>query len=177
MGQVQSSVGLISGVNITQTVNNLMQLSSGPVNALTAQNTQLQNEDTAYTQLSADLLALQSDAQALQQSSLYTASSATSSDSSALTATVTGTPAGTYEFTPIQSVQSQQLVSNGFQSETNSLGVGQFSFGFGTGIDQSTQLSSLNGGQGFGQLGTMDLTDSSGVTGQANLSGAQTSAR
>ena len=39
---------------------------------------------------------------------------------------------------------------------------------------RAPRLSSLNGGQGFGQLGTLDLTDRSGATGQANLSGAQT---
>jgi flagellar hook-associated protein 2 len=175
MGQIQSSVGLISGMNITQTVNNLMAVASGPVNALTTQNTQLQNQDTAYTQLSAQLLALQSDALALQQSSLYTACSATSSDSSALTATVTGTPAlGTYQFTPIQPVQTQQLLSSGLASETSALGGGQITFRFGADVDQSTELSSLNGGQGYGTLGTIDLTDRSGATATVNLASAQT---
>ena len=175
MGQVQSSAGLISGLNITQTVNNLMQIASGPVNALTAQNTQLQNQDTAYTQLSAELLALQNDAKALQQNALYTAHIGHQQRFHRLDGHGHRHPRwGHYQFTPLQAVQSQQLLSNGLQSETNTLGGGTLSFRFGTGLTQSTQLSSLNGGQGFGQLGTMDLTDRSDATGQANLSGAQT---
>ena len=82
----------MTGLNITQTVNNLMQVDSQPVTQLTNEDTQLQQQATAYSQLSAELLALQYDAKALQQSSLYTATSATSSNSSAPSATVTGTP-------------------------------------------------------------------------------------
>ena len=42
MGQIQSSAGLITGLNITQTVNNLMQADSQPVTQLTNEDTQLQ---------------------------------------------------------------------------------------------------------------------------------------
>ena len=174
MSQLQSSVGLISGLNITQTVNNLMAVSSGPVNALTATNTQLQSQDTAFTQLSAQLLALQADAKALKSSSLYTSRSASSSDSTAMTATVTGTPSlGTYQFTPLQVVQTQQLLSNGFSSDTTSLGGGQISFRFGANLDQSAALDTLNGGAGF-TPGKIQITDRSGATATIDLSTAQT---
>ena len=174
MSQVQSSVGLVSGLNIGQTVSNLMAVASQPVTQLTNENTQLQSQDTAFTQLSAELLAIQADAKALEQASLYTATSATSSNSNALTATVTGTPAvGTYEYTPLQLAQTQQLLSSGFSSQTNSLGGGKISFRFGANLDQTAQLDSLNGGAGF-TPGKIQITDRSGATATIDLSTAKT---
>ena len=174
MSQVQSGVGLVTGLNISQLVSELMTVSEQPVTALNNQNTQLQSEQTAYQTLMAALLGVQNAAKSLQQSSLYTAASATSSDSSALTATVTGSPAlGTYQFTPLQVAQSQQLLTSGFQSETSSLGGGQFTFRFGASLNQTASLDNLNGGAGF-VPGEIKITDSSGATATVNLSNAQT---
>jgi flagellar hook-associated protein 2 len=173
MSQTQSGVGLITGLNISQLVSELMTVSEQPVTALNNQNTQLQNEQTAYQALMADLLGVQNAAKSLQQSALYTASSATSSDSSALTATVTGSPAlGTYQFTPLQVAQAQQLLTNGFQSQTSSLGGGQFTFRFGADLNQTASLDNLNGGAGF-VPGEIKITDSSGASAVVDLSAAQ----
>ena len=69
MSQTQSGVGLITGLNISQLVSELMTVSEQPVTALNNQNTQLQNEQTAYQTLMADLLGVQNAAKSLQQSS------------------------------------------------------------------------------------------------------------
>ena len=174
MSQAQSGVGLITGLNISQLVSELMTVSEQPVTALNNQNTQIQSEQTAYQTLMAALLGVQNAAKSLEQSSLYTASSATSSDSSALTATVTGSPAlGTYQFTPIQVAQAQQLLTSGLQSQTSSLGGGQFIFRFGANLNQTASLDNLNGGAGF-VPGEIKITDRSGATATINLSAAQT---
>ena len=117
-------------------------------------------------------LGVQNAAKSLQQSSLYTASSATSSNSSALTAMVTGTPAlGTYQFTP-EVAQAQQLLTSGLQSQTSSLGGGQFTFRFGASLNQTASLDNLNGGA-F-RPGPNQITDSTRATATVNLSTAQT---
>ena len=118
-------VGFITGLNISTVVSDLMTVAEQPVTAVQTQNTTLENEQTAYETLMSDLLGVQNAAKSLQQATLYTSRAATSSDTSALTATVTGTPAlGTYTYTPLQVALAQQLLSSGLPSESTSLGTG-----------------------------------------------------
>ena len=119
------------------------------------------------------MLALQSDAKDLGQSSTFQSQTATSSNPSALAATVTGNPAaGTYEYTPIQTAQSEQLLSSGFQSETAALGGGTLTYRYGNTVNQGVSLSDINGGQGF-TPGEIRITDRSGASAVVNLSSAQ----
>ena len=133
-------VGLITGLNIATVVSDLMTVAKEPVTALQTQNTTLDNEQTAYKTLMSDLLGVQNAAKSLQKATLYTSRSATSSDTSALGATVTGTPAlGTYSYTPLQVAQTEQLLSSGLPSETTSLGGGTFTFRFGADLNTERQ--------------------------------------
>ncbi len=167
-------VGLITGLNISTVVADLMTVAQKPVTALQTQNTNLDNEQTAYETLMSDLLGVQNAAKSLQQATLYTSRSATSSDSSALGATVTGTPAvGTYTYTPLQLAQAEQLLSNGLPSQTSALGSGTLTLGFGGSLDPSVSLDELNGGTGF-VPGEIKITDRSGASAVINLSTAQT---
>ena len=173
MGQISASTGLSSGIDISGTITKLMAIAAQPVNALTTTDTNLTNEETAVSQLSALLLSVQDAMQSLGQSSVWGSQTATSSDSSALSATVTGTPnAGTYEYTPLQMAQSQQLLSSGFQSATAALGGGTLTFRYGNTVDQGVSLSEINGGQGF-TPGEIRITDRSGTSAVINLSDAQ----
>ncbi len=174
MSQISSGVGLVSGFPIASTVAKLIQLDSEPVTNLTNQNTALSNQTTAITALEAQLTAIQSATQALGASSTYTANTVNSSDSSALSAATTGdaTP-GTYQFTPLQLAQSQQLQSSSFASDTAALGAGSFSFQYGGFVNQGVDLSALNGGAGVPQ-GKIQITDHSGATTTIDLSAAQT---
>ena len=173
MGTITSSTGINSGIDIASTVSKLMAISSQPVTTLTNTDTTLTNQQTAVNALATLLLAVQNDTQALGQSSIWGAQSATSSDTSALTATVTGTPAlGTYEYTPLQMAQSQQLLSNAFQSATSALGGGTLTFRYGNTVNQGVSLAEINGGQGFSP-GEIRITDGNGATAVVNLSNAQ----
>ena len=174
MGQVTSSVGLMSGIPIASTISQLMSIAQQPVKDLTTQNTTLQSEQTAYDTLAASLIAMGATTDNLGQASLFNQQTASSSDSSALSATVTGNPAvGTYTYTPLQMAQAVQYVSNGFASETSALGGGSISFKYGPGVQQPASLSSLNGGTGWSP-GSIRITDMSGASSTINLSGAQT---
>ncbi len=173
MGVISANTGLSSGIDITGTISKLMAIDSQPVTALTTTDTTLTNQETAVSQLAALLLSVQDITQTLGQASTYGSQTATSSDASALAATVTGTPtAGSYEYTPLQMAQSQQLLSSGFQSATTALGGGTLTFRYGNTVDEGASLSEINGGQGF-TPGEIRITDRSGASAVIDLSGAQ----
>jgi flagellar hook-associated protein 2 len=175
MGQIQAGVGLASGINITSLVTKLMSINQVPVNNLQNTVTALQSEQTALTAINAQLTALQGTTDSLGQASLFEDQNIQSSDPTALTATATSgsTPAnGTYEFTPLQTAQSAQWISNGLQSATSTLGTGTISFRYGATVQRSAPLSELNGGQGL-TPGEIRITDRSGESAVVNLSAAQ----
>ena len=98
MSRIQSSVGLITGIPIEDTVNKLMQLASQPRDTLTARTKDLQNQKLAVTQLTSLLVAFQFEAKQLGKESLFVSRQATSSDASAeksklLTTTRSSVPA------------------------------------------------------------------------------------
>ena len=173
MGVISANTGLSSGINISGTISKLMAIDSQPVTALTNTDTTLTNQETAVSQLSALLLSVQDITQTLGNASTWGSQTATSSDPSALGATVTGTPTeGTYQYTPLQTAQSQQLLSSGFQSATTALGGGTLTFRYGNTVDQGVSLDDLNGGKGLSP-GEIRITDSSGASAVIDLSAAQ----
>ena len=177
MGRISASTGLVTGFPIASTVSQLIQLESGPVNNLKTQNTNLQSQQTALTQIEAQLIALQSAAKNISQPSLYNQRTIASSDSTILSAVAnpTGTPPqlGNYLFTPLQQAQSAQLQSSPFASDVSPLGAGTFTFRFGGFIDNSVPLSLTNGGSGV-TPGKIQITDRSGATATVDLTAAQT---
>jgi flagellar hook-associated protein 2 len=174
MARIQATTGLVSGIPIDQTVTELMSIASQPVTNLQNADTALTNQETALDQLSALLLGIQSTAQDLGKADLFAQTTATSSNPSALAVTVTGNPPqGTYQFTPVQTVQSQQWLGSGVASTTNPLGGGTISFRYGNAVNQGVSLSELNGGAGFSP-GEIRITDGSGATATIDLSTAQT---
>jgi flagellar hook-associated protein 2 len=175
MGQIQAGVGLASGINITSMVSKLMSINQIPVNNLQNTVTTLQSEQTALTAINAQLTALEGTTNSLGQASLYQDQNIQSSNSAALTATAAtdSTPAnGTYEFTPLQTAQSAQWISNGLASSTAALGAGSISFRYGATVQQSAPLSELNDGQGL-TPGEIRITDRSGESAVVDLSTAQ----
>jgi flagellar hook-associated protein 2 len=173
MGIISANTGLSSGIDISGTITKLLAIDSQPVTALQTTDTTLTNQETAVSQLSALLLGVQGVTQGLGQASSYGSQTATSSDSSALSATVTGSPAaGTYIYTPLQTAQSQQFLSSGFASSSTALGGGTLTFRYGNTVNQGLSLSEVNGGLGF-KPGEIRITDRSGASAVINLSTAQ----
>jgi flagellar hook-associated protein 2 len=174
VSQIQVDTGLISGIPITDTVNKLMALEARPRDLLTARNNTLTQQQSAITELAALLLSVQYVAKNLGKSDLYVQRAATSSDSTALMATVDGSPTpGSYTFVPLRAVQSHQLLSSGFQSKSNPLGVGSISLRFGDNVERSAGLDLFGGGQGLAR-GKIRITDRSGASAEIDLSTAQT---
>lgn len=174
MGRIQSSVGLVTGVQIDSTVDQLMKLNAIPRDRLQSQITSLQSEQTAVTELMTQVVALQLTTDRLGQESLYTATSVASSDAKVLTARSTGSPQpGSYSFVPVRMAQSQQQTSSLFASSDQKLKAGEVVIHAGGFLDSSLALDQFGGGQGVAR-GSIRITDRSGTSQNIDLRFAQT---
>ncbi len=176
MGRIQSSVGLVSGVNIEDTVNKLISLNAIPRDRLQSRVTSLQNEQAAVTELTALVVGVQLTTDRLGQSSLYSSTSVASSHTAVLSAKSTGSPrAGNYSFVPVRQAQSQQQTSSLLASSDQKLTAGEVVIHTGGFLDASVSLDQLNSGQGVAR-GSLRITDRSGVSQNIDLRFAQTAA-
>ncbi len=173
MGRIQSSIGLVTGVPIQDTVDKLMALAAKPRDLLADRIKALQAEQAAVTELTALLAAVQYVARNLGKEKLYLARSAASSDRAALEVKVTGNPAiGTHQFIPLRMVQNQQWLSGGVRGQQDPVGAGTLRFRFGPTVQQTLPLDILGGGQGLVR-GRIRITDRSGASAEIDLSAAQ----
>lgn len=173
MGRIQSSIGLVTGVPIQETVDKLMALAARPRDLLQDRIKALQTEQAAVTELTALLASVQYVAKNLAKDKLYLARSAASSDSAALAVRVTGNPAiGAHQFIPLRMVQNQQWLSSGVRGQQDPIGAGTLTFRFGPTLLRTLPLDVLGGGQGFAR-GRIRITDRSGASAEIDLSSAQ----
>lgn len=174
MGRIQSSIGLMSGVPITDTVDQLMKLNARPRDNLVKATEKLDEERVAITELSALLVATQYVGKNLGKDDIFERKTASTSNEAAMTAKVTGNPInGTHQLTPIQTAQSQQWLSAGVRSDQQPLGSGTITFRHGPHVQRAVTLDQINGGAGF-QRGAIRITDRSGSSAEIDLTGAQT---
>ncbi len=173
MAQITTTIGLNSGVDIASLVDSLIDISAARRDALLERTSVLEEEEGALAELSITLLAAQAIATDLGEENLYTEREASSSNSSLLTAKASdGADTGSYEFTVLQTAESQQYVSSGLRSSDSALGSGSLTFRFGDNVERAARLSDLNGGDGV-SLGSIRITDRSGATATLDLSAAQ----
>ncbi len=174
MAQIQSNIGIITGMAIGDTVDSLMALSARPREMLAARTQKLANEQIAVTELSAYLYAVKLVSDNLGKPDLFDARDATSSNESVIAASVSGRPPeGVYHFTSVRAVQNHQFLSDGVSSDTEPLGGGTMSFRFGDNVQPSISLDRFGGGNGV-RRGQIRLTDRSGASAQIDLSTVQT---
>jgi len=174
MGQIQTSVGLITGIPITDTVDKLMALAARPRDLIAARNTRLQAEQVAVTDLTSLVLGVQFATDQLGDNGIFSQKTVTSQDSSLISATLTGDPvAGSYSLVPVRQAQPQQVFSSGVNSLSQTIGAGALTFQFGRHVDRGIALEQLNAGAGV-QRGLIRITDRSGNNQLVDLSFAQT---
>jgi flagellar hook-associated protein 2 len=173
-GAITSSVGLISGINTSQIISELLSLDSQPVTQLQNQIVNNQNIQTAYADLQSRLQSLLTDINPLTLPSTFEAATATSSNTSVLN--VTAPPSanpGSYTFTVARTVSTQSAISAGYGSTTAALGIsGNITVGLGGGkVTSTTDLANLNGGNGVSR-GQFRITDASGQSSAIDISSA-----
>jgi flagellar hook-associated protein 2 len=163
MGRIQSNIGLITGVPITDTVEKLLELARRPRDLLVSRTSALKNQQVAVGSLTALVIGIQLAARNLAKSSVFTDHTVTSSNPAVLSASKNGNPAvGTYSFTPVQQAQSHQVLSSAVAAD-QPLGEGSLALRFGGFIDTGLSLDVLNGGGGV-QRGKIRITDRSGAS-------------
>ncbi|MCA9142219.1 MAG: flagellar filament capping protein FliD [Planctomycetales bacterium] len=174
MGRIQSTVGLITGIPIQDTVDQLIALSAKPRDLLVKRTQELQAQQSGIAELTASVIGVQFSIQNLRNSSVFQTKTVASSDKALVTATSNGSPAvGSYSITPVRKAQAHQLLSSGFTSKTAPIGAGEVSFGFGGFVNKSVSLDQLNGGAGV-ERGKIRITDRAGNTETIDLRFATT---
>jgi len=175
MGAITSSVGLISGINTGAIISQLIAIDQQPVTQLQAQIATNTAQQSAYSGFATQLSQLQTVGQALELPTTFAASTATSSNTNALTATTTaGATNGSFQFQVAQLVTAQQSLSGGYASGSSLVGAGNITLTLGGGsLASQTTLAQLNGGTGVPQ-GQFRVTDRSGNSAVIDASSAIT---
>lgn len=175
MARITSSVGLVTGLPIEDTVKQLMAVAARPRDLLKSRNDAVKQEQTALDTLGARLLSFQFAANKLKATSVFTTREVASSKPDVLQAALgaSGTATvGSYQVRPLQTASAQQLVSQRFDGATTDLGSGSFSFRIGGFLDQGVSLDQLNSGAGVPR-GKIRITDRSGDSAVIDLTAAR----
>src|SRR5579871_1817393 len=165
MGTITSSVGLVSGINTGQIIDELMSLESQPVTLLQTRINSANVQMQAYSDMETQLSTLHSLGMSLELPTTFTSSTANSTDPSVITAVAnTGATQGSSQFQVSRLVSSQQSVSNGYTSPDAPLQAGTLTFDLGGGgLANQTDLADLNGGAGVAR-GQFRIQDATGKT-------------
>jgi flagellar hook-associated protein 2 len=163
MGRISTGIGLVSGINSKDIIDQLMTLESRPVTLLQTRVDSVSQQKLAFTDLQARLSSIQIFGQTVGKPQAFSAATTTSSDENVLTGTATaGAAIGSFQFQVARLVTTQQAVSAGFTDATANVGAGTITIEQGGGeINSQTLLSQLNGGQGI-RRGLFRITDGGG---------------
>ena len=98
MGRISSGVGLISGINSKDIIDQLMALEARPKDLLQTRIDGINQQKLAYTDLSTRLTSLKINSTALKKPSTFQAATATSGDEDVFTATAgNGSAVGSFQ--------------------------------------------------------------------------------
>ncbi len=172
MSGISTNVGLMSGLNTSELIGQLMEIERVPIGQLEDRITVETDRQAAVSDISAKILLMQTTANTLGQESLFKSVTAASSNESLIKASVTGEPAtGAYSFTPARMATAQQVTSQGFVNpESSTVGAGTITIGAaGSQVNRATTLESLNGFAGV-QQGSINITQADGTSAVVDLS-------
>ena len=178
MGQITSSVGLISGLDTEDIIAQLIALESRPKVQIQQRNQVLEAQQTAYQTVNAQLLALRGASTRLVSNDAFESTTATSSDEAIATVSSgVGAAVGNYSLSVKQLVGSQQTISRGFVDKDSTFIAPEgatLTFNRGEAkLERKTLLSDLNGGEGV-KRGYVRVTDRAGDTAVIDLTTAVT---
>lgn len=176
MSGISSGVGLLSGINTAELINQLIELESAPKKLLQQRVAQLEVQRTSFLELSARILSVRSAAARFDERAMFRRYGANSTNNNVLLATAgeTALP-GSYTFRVHSLVSTYSAISRGFATKTDDpVGAGTLSIeGARARVNPETPLAGLRGGLGV-RRGTIEITDRSGATARIDLSVAVT---
>jgi len=115
MSGLTSVDGLISGLDTTEIIDSIMAVERRPVTLLEARRERYTNQSLGYQNVTAKLLAVKANADALASASTFDARVTTSSDTTIIEASAAArTPVGTHELTVARLARNHQVASQGF---------------------------------------------------------------
>jgi len=175
MPGVSSGIGLISGINIEDVINQYMAIEARPRNQLAARIKGFTEQRTAMMKIQALVMSVQIASNNFNKESVFQNMAVTSSNEDLISATASRFAAeGTYRFVAKRLASNHHFVSRGYTSMDSGIGSGTLSFEIGQGqVAKPTDLNSINGGRGF-QRGKIKITDRAGNTDQIDLTIALT---
>jgi len=116
--------GLISGLNISDILQQIGEVRRRPIQVLQQHQQELQDTLSLYQTLETKVLSLQTAVQDIATSGTFQARTATSSDSTALTVSAdAGAALGTYNITINQLAQAHKISSTSFTASNEALGL------------------------------------------------------
>jgi len=176
MSGISSGIGLISGINTANLLDQLMAIERRPILNLERRVQALDLERTKFLELSAKLLAVRNAVGSFNKPEFFKRFSAASTNEGVLSAVASKDAAvGSTTFRVHSLVTNHALVSRGFaDADRTTVGVGALTVEVGQGkVNPSTDLDSLNGGKGV-RRGVIMITDRSGASAEIDLTKAFT---
>lgn len=121
-----SSAGIGSGLDVNSIITQLMTVEKAPLTQMQKDASKVQSKLSAYGTIQSDVAALRDAALKLTQPSTWGDTTATSADSSVVTASTDSTAsAGNYSLTVQQLASAQTLVSTAWPASVSTLGSGR----------------------------------------------------
>lgn len=175
MSGISSGVGLASGINTQQIIDQLMQVEARPKTLIQNRIRAFQLQQTAILDINSRLIRLRDSSKAFRDSKTFDRMTAASADEKILTASATaGAAPGTYQFIVDRLVTAQQALSRGWSSKDAAIGATSFTVESAKArLDADVNLADLNGGSGISR-GKIVITDSAGKSATVDLSKAGT---
>jgi flagellar hook-associated protein 2 len=175
MGSIATGVGLISGLNFREIVDQLISVDSRSLVLIQNRQKNFQSVQAGLKTLSANLLTLATSASQLTTSKNFSSYRAQNSDPAQMTATIEdGADVGNHELQSLRLASTHQLISKGFaNADQQTIGAGKITISAGGRLQTQTSLTALNGGAGV-RRGTIKITDRSGASADVDLTAAAT---
>lgn len=176
MSGITSGIGLISGINTSQLIDQLMAIERRPITNLENRAKAIDTQRAKFLELSAKLLAARNAIGNFNKSEFFNRFNAGASDDSILRATASDKAVpGSTTFRVHSLVSNHVAVSRGFaDGDRTALGVGTLTIeGARASVRPDTDLDLLNGGQGV-RRGKIRITDAAGASAEIDLSRAFT---
>ena len=176
MSGITSGVGLVSGINSAQIIEQLLGLEARGKIPIQRRLAAIQGSKTALLDVNARLLNLKNSAAGLRVGKTFQTMNAVSADETVLTAKASSaTPPGSYSFTVGRMVSTSQLLSRGFATKNATpLGLDSMTVEWGdASLNRDASLAELRGGAGISR-GSIKFTDGLARTAPVDLSTAVT---
>jgi len=176
MSGISSSIGLISGIDTGQLIDDLIAIERRPIQVLEARAQAIDARRAAFLSISAQLLAVRNSVANFNKLSFFKRFRSTSSNEGVVAATASQSALPASLTLRVNSlVTNHALISRGFtDANTTPVGAGTLSIELGHGrVNRSTDLEALNGGAGV-RRGVIRVTDRAGASADIDLRTALT---